>query len=317
MKIILLEGEDVYLKLKKLNEIKDEFLNLKKGVNYFKYTNIDPDDLIYELDMPSFLPGEKLIILEDETYLKQSESNFKKLIKFLDNEESKNINAVLVIISEQKLRDTNKLKKIALTDGKIYNVSKADKKTITNEIFEYLKQNDSFMEYKDIIYFIETVGDDLYKIINELDKLVRYTKSKSEKNIKREYIDKVVNKTIDSKMFEVTKVLEVKMNKKAVEIINENFKDKTEILGLISYLYSYYLDILLTKEALENGIQPRRVLNLPPNRSFMENIYIKVARNLELNKIKYILKELSRIDELTKTDTQDTLILLKALIMNI
>lgn len=328
MQIILLEGEDIYLKLKKINEIKLKQEDLKSGINYFKYQKIEAEDLIYQIEMPSFLGGDKLIILEDETFFKTSEKNNKTLIDFLsENAEDKNINVTLLCVYDQKLRDTNKLKKIFMQYGRIYNISKPNDTEIRKEIINILKHENMQMDYKLIMYFIESVGKDLYKIVNELDKVIRYVKQKSKEkskdtkiqniNISKEDIDKVIIKTEDAKMFEITKALEINQNQKALKIFKENFSNKTEILGFVSYLYSYYFEIYLTKLAQENGVSPDSVLNLPQNRKFVANIYRRLANRFETEKLKYILKELSRIDMLTKSENTDTYMLLKSLIIYI
>lgn len=329
MNLILLEGEDVYLKIKRLNEIKQKIFkenNLNEGINYFKYQKINVEDLIYQIEMPSFLGGEKLIIIEDETYFKQIETNSKKIIKFLENEENiKNINITLVFFYNQKLRDTNKLKKIFLKSGRIFNIAAPNENEIRKEIINILNKEKVKMEYKEITYFIQSVGNDIYKIINELDKIIRYKKQEKIKEnkassniqIKIEDIDKIVIKSEDAKMFDITKALEISQNQKAVKIFTENFKNKNEMLGFISYLYTYYFDIYLTKKASSERISPESILNIPPNRRFVINIYKKIAGRLSLNKIKYILKEISRIDRLTKTENTDTYMLIKALLMYI
>lgn len=320
MKLILLEGEDIYLKIKNLNNIKNNFKNLKEGVNYFKYSKIEVDELIYEIEMPSFFGGEKLIILEDERYFKQSEKEFKKFTKYLEEIEI-DINVEIVFVYNQKLRDTNKLKKIILEKGKIINISEIKEQDIKKEIIEYLEKNNGFIEYKNINYFIDSVGRDLFKIINELDKVLSYVKykdkNKNKYNITKEDIDKIIIKSQDAKMYEITKALELNNKKEAINIINENFETKTKLLGLISYLYKYYIDIYLCKEAKNYGINPKTIIDLPKNRLFVVNIYIKQAEKLGMKKIKYILSELSRIDYLSKSENTDTLLLLKALIIYI
>lgn len=320
MKLILLEGEDIYLKIKNLNNIKNNFKNLKEGVNYFKYSKIEVDELIYEIEMPSFFGGEKLIILEDERYFKQSEKEFKKFTKYLE-EIKIDINVEIVFVYNQKLRDTNKLKKIILEKGKIINISEIKEQDIKREIIEYLEKNNGFIEYKNINYFIDSVGRDLFKTINELDKVLSYVKykdkNKNKYNITKEDIDKIIIKSQDAKMYEITKALEINNKKEVINIINENFETKTKLLGLISYLYKYYIDIYLCKEAKNYGINPKTIIDLPQNRLFVVNIYIKQAEKLGMKKIKYILSELSRIDYLSKSENTDTLLLLKALIIYI
>ena len=64
---------------------------------------------------------------------------------------------------------------------------------------------------------------------------------------------------------------------------------------------------------MENSIS--LVLKLKQNQTFLESKYIRIARKIGINKLKYILKELNEIDEMYKQGDENANYRLKNLIM--
>lgn len=64
---------------------------------------------------------------------------------------------------------------------------------------------------------------------------------------------------------------------------------------------------------MENSIS--LVLKLKKNQTFLKSKYIRIARKIGINKLKYILKELNEIDEMYKQGDENANYRLKNLIM--
>ena len=64
---------------------------------------------------------------------------------------------------------------------------------------------------------------------------------------------------------------------------------------------------------MENSIS--LVLKLKQNQTFLKSKYIRIARKIGINKLKYILKELNELDEMYKQGDENTNYRLKNLIM--
>lgn len=64
---------------------------------------------------------------------------------------------------------------------------------------------------------------------------------------------------------------------------------------------------------MENSIS--LVLKLKQNQTFLKSKYIRIARKIGINKLKYILKELNEIDEMYKQGDENANYRLKNLIM--
>ena len=64
---------------------------------------------------------------------------------------------------------------------------------------------------------------------------------------------------------------------------------------------------------MENSIS--LVLKLKQNQTFLKSKYIRIARKIGINKLKYILKELNEIDEMYKQGDENANYRFKNLIM--
>ena len=64
---------------------------------------------------------------------------------------------------------------------------------------------------------------------------------------------------------------------------------------------------------MENSIS--LVLKLKQSQTFLKSKYIRIARKIGINKLKYILKELNEIDEMYKQGDENANYRLKNLIM--
>lgn len=74
-----------------------------------------------------------------------------------------------------------------------------------------------------------------------------------------------------------------------------------------------YIVSICLKDDMENSIS--LVLKLKQNQTFLKSKYIRIARKIGINKLKYILKELNEIDEMYKQGDENANYRLKNLIM--
>ena len=78
--IYLLYGKETYLLENALKKIKKLFGNLVDGLNYIKIDNTNLDNLIPELQTPSFGFEKKLIIVKDTDLLKKQSKKKAQII---------------------------------------------------------------------------------------------------------------------------------------------------------------------------------------------------------------------------------------------
>ena len=186
-------------------------------------TNIS--DVINDLDTYGFFSERKVIHASDAFFLTASKGeidhNIDSFTKYINNPSLDNI----LIISCSKL------------DGK-KNICKLVKEkfnciTINNDPKDFIKKKtkDYKITYDTINYLIYSVGEDLERIDNELDKLMLY--KSDTKEITRNDIDLIVVKKVDDNIFDLIDAIIKKNKKKSLNIYSEMINYGEEVFKIL------------------------------------------------------------------------------------
>ncbi len=299
--IYLLYGEEKYLIENDIKKIKKIFGDLIKGINYILLDENNIDEIISDIETPAFGYSKKLIIVKDTGLLKKDGK--KKNVKAVSireklNEYIKNnidiINEMAVVIFTEDDVDKNELFK---TIDKIGCTCKFDyQKPIElqkriNAICQAYKVNiDNFT----LQYFIESCGTSMQDLINEIRKLIEYVGVNG--TIKKEDIDKLSIKQIDSVIFDLTDNLGKKNIKNAMEVLQNLLYLKEPIQKILVTLYNHFKKLYLVKLALKYNKDVTQVLNLKPNQTFLVSKYKNQASYFNEKDLRIILKELADLD---------------------
>lgn len=299
--IYLLYGEEKYLIENDIKKIKKIFGDLIKGINYILLDENNIDEIISDIETPAFGYSKKLIIVKDTGLFKKDGK--KKNVKAVSireklNEYIKNnidiINEMAVVIFTEDDVDKNELFK---TIDKIGCTCKFDyqkpielQKRIKAICQAYKVNIDNFT----LQYFIESCGTNMQDLINEIRKLIEYVGVNG--TIKKEDIDKLSIKQIDSVIFDLTDNLGKKNIKNAMEVLQNLLYLKEPIQKILVTLYNHFKKLYLVKLALKYNKDVTQVLNLKPNQTFLVSKYKNQASYFNEKDLRIILKELADLD---------------------
>ena len=299
--IYLLYGEEKYLIENDIKKIKKIFGDLIKGINYILLDENNIDEIISDIETPAFGYSKKLIIVKDTGLFKKDGK--KKNVKAVSireklNEYIKNnidiINEMAVVIFTEDDVDKNELFK---TIDKIGCTCKFDyqkpielQKRIKAICQAYKVNIDNFT----LQYFIESCGTNMQDLINEIRKLIEYVGVNG--TIKKEDIDKLSIKQIDSVIFDLTDNLGKKNIKNAMEVLQNLLYLKEPIQKILVTLYNHFKKLYLVKMALKYNKDVTQVLNLKPNQTFLVSKYKNQASYFNEKDLRIILKELADLD---------------------
>lgn len=299
--IYLLYGEEKYLIENDIKKIKKIFGDLIKGINYILLDENNIDEIISDIETPAFGYSKKLIIVKDTGLFKKDGK--KKNVKAVSireklNEYIKNnidiINEMAVVIFTEDDVDKNELFK---TIDKIGCTCKFDyqkpielQKRIKAICQAYKVNIDNFT----LQYFIESCGTSMQDLINEIRKLIEYVGVNG--TIKKEDIDKLSIKQIDSVIFDLTDNLGKKNIKNAMEVLQNLLYLKEPIQKILVTLYNHFKKLYLVKLALKYNKDVTQVLNLKPNQTFLVSKYKNQASYFNEKDLRIILKELADLD---------------------
>ena len=317
--IYLLFGEEKYLIENSLKKIKKTFGKLVKGINYILIDETNIQEIIPNIETPAFGYNKKLIIAKNTgLFKKDSKKKNPKLVetkellnKYInDNIDLIKESIVIVFIEDEAEKDDllESFEKLGIVCKFDYQKPLELQKRIKNICQAYKVNIDSNV----IQYFIESCGTNMQDLINEIRKLIEYAGENG--TIKKEDIDSLSIKQIDSVIFDLTDNLGKKNIKNAMEVLYDLLYLKEPIQKILVTLYNHFKKLYLVKIALKSNKDILTTLNLKPNQTFLVSKYKNQSNYFGEKDLKNILKELADLDYKYKIGLIDINIGLEAIL---
>ncbi len=299
--IYLLYGEEQYLLEQCIKKIRGIFGECIKGINYIQIDENNVSEIISDMETPSFGYEKKLIIAKNTGLFakegrKKSEGivKLKNMVNNYINENIDNINqSVVLIFVEQDIEKSELYKTI-------------DKLGITCQ-FDYQKPMQLITRLKAICnqynvkvenyvlqYFIEACGTNMQELINEIRKLIEYAGDGG--TIKKEDVDILCIKKLESVIFDLTDNLGRKNISKALEVLKNLIYAKEPIQKILITLYNHFKKLYLTTVAIILNKDISESLNLKPNQTFLVNKYKTQAGYFKGKELRNIMQDLCDLD---------------------
>lgn len=314
--IFFLYGEDTYRSRQKLNLIKQKFLAKdKSGLNLVELdgSKILYKDLKKEFTSAPFLCDKRLVVVEN---LLTQNKQVKLFDELNDLIKSKNIpDFTFIIFREEGKPDQRKglfktLKKIAQTEE--FNLLAGNQ--INQWIVKEVKSRGGEIDQQAVNQLVVFVGNDLWQLSNELDKLLAYNKK-----ITLENVNLLVNAKQDDNIFKVMDAISVKNKSQAIQLIKQQLEDVgndfTYLLNMIIRQFRILIQVKsFSKQNNPTSQQTASVLKLHP---FVAQKTLAQVKNFEMNQLKNIYSNLMDIEYKLKTGQANPAVLLDLLIAEI
>lgn len=299
--IYLLYGEETFLLESILKKIKANFGELVKGINYIQIDETNVKELIQDIDTPAFGYEKKLIIARN-TGLFNKESKGKKsswaeLSTKISDYISNNINIVnesTVLVFVEDVIEKNELYKVIEKNGIVCNFERQNPLQLVGRLKTICKAYKVEIEDSVAKYLIETCGTSMQDLINEIRKLIEYVGEGG--TVKKEDIDLLAIKQIDSVIFDLTDSLGNKNIKKAMDTLNGLIYNKEPVQKILITLYNHFKKLYIVKLSEKYNRNTAECLNLKPNQMFLINKYKTQAKYFNENELRKILEELINLD---------------------
>lgn len=299
--IILLYGEDTYREKEKLREIMEEHKQKhKSGLNlrYLEGKTTSFDDLRNEVLGISMFQEKKLVVVLNLL------SNSKLRDDLLEKGEvfvsSSNI---LLLVEQSKLLKKDKFLSFIEKNGKVQEFELLTGVKLKTWIKKEIEEKEGNISESALEKLIEYAGSDLWRIENEISKLVSYSKDISEKNI-----DLLVHPSHETNIFDTIDAIAVKDKKKAINLIKSHVEKGESAIYILAMIASQIRNILSVKSggAGQLGMHPF---------VFRKTTY--QAKNFNLEELKNIYSRITQLDSEIKVGKIDQSIALDVLISEI
>ena len=301
----LIYGENTYLIEREIKAVKKQFGEIVQGINYVAIEQNTLENLITEIETPSFGYPKKLIIV-NKCNLLQKELKTKKnknieiaqkLANYIE-ENNKELDSIILLIIEETAEKTNTLYKTIEKFGLIKEYTELKPAELVAQLKNICNAYKVEIDNDTLKYIIETCGTSLQELINEIRKLIEYAGAGGK--IDKKAVDLLAIPKIESVIFDLTDNLGRKKTKEALEVLKNLIYNKEPVQKILITLYNHFKKLYLVKLAQKENTDIVKVLNLKPNQTFLTTKYKNQAGYFSEQQLRTILEELINLDTNSK-----------------
>ncbi|MFH1822942.1 MAG: DNA polymerase III subunit delta [Patescibacteria group bacterium] len=349
--IIFLFGQDTFRSREKLYQLKAKFIREidQTGNNIFILDGktITLALLNEKISPRSLLISKRLVIIED-IFLNKNSAVLAEVANLL-KEKNSVLEDTIIIFWESNIFTKNIRGKSAayLADAsgreKILNKSQ-------NQFFSFLVKQKYTQEFKQlsnteavswakkqveakggaITYqavqtLISLIGNDLWQINNEVNKLLNYkegiepklTRGGKPTPIETEDVENLVRGNFDENIFALTDALSNKNKAQATELLEEQIEAGLTESYLMNMIIRQFKILLQIRQGLDSGLSSRKMISELRLHPFIIQKGINQVRNFNFETLKNIFSHLIKIDYQMKTGQADSKVMLNLLVAKI
>lgn len=300
--LYVLYGEETFLLENCVKNIKKLFGEKITGINYILLDETNINAIISDIETPAFGYEKKLIIAKNTGLFKKDlkrkskndNSDLKEKLNTYIKENISQINETVVIVFIEETAEKCELLSTIDKYGITCNFEYLKPIQIQNRLKAIINAYKVNIEMSTLSYLIECCGTDMQELINETRKLIEYAGEGN--TIKKEDIDKLSIKKMESIIFDLTDSLGKKNTKQAIEVLRNLVLSKEPLQKILITLYNHFKKLYLTKIAISQNRDVTTSLDLKPNQIFLANKYKAQASYFKQNELRKILQELCDLD---------------------
>lgn len=184
---------------------------------------------------------------------------------------------------------------IAQSDGFAIEINKRSFNELTALLIKGASVRGKTIEQRTARYLLESVGDDIANLQNELDKICAFVKHDK---ITEKDIDLIAVKTVEARIYDMAKHLTTKNSDEAFSVLDTLISQSVEPTLIMGTLIAPFVDMYRVKSAMLAGRRPDDVANYYnySNKLFRLTNQTRLIRNLSINQLDVCLNILNDAD---------------------
>ena len=331
--IIFLYGEDTYRSRQKLNLLKEKFLReVDKNGNSLaalKGETVAMEKINESLGSPSLFSRKRMIIIEN-IFANKSKTVLDQLYKYLKSQtdgkarENENIIIFWDNIGADKIK-SDKLFKILSKQKFTQEFKPLSNTEAGNWIKKEALSRGAALKQNAAAELTALLGNDLWRLSNELNKLIHYKKGREKKaadnnikpSIEVEDIRALVKGRLDENIFALTDAISGKNKALAIKLFYQELEAGANDGYLMHMIIRQFKILAQVRQGLDSGLSERKILSQLKLHPFVLRKSLNQARNFTLPILKSIILKLIKIDWEIKTGRTDAAAALSLLIAKI
>ncbi len=289
--VIFLYGEDSYRSKEKLNEIAVHYKELRKSALNLIYVDANQTDFsnfYNNFKISPMFAEKKLVILKNIFANKKFQEDFLEEINILQE-----LKDVIVIYENEAVDQRLKLFRVLLKECKNQEfklLTGLSLKKWAQNIFEKLngKINNDALDL-----LLNYVGNDLWRLSNEIQKLIQF---KNGAAIQKIDVELMVKPKIESDIFKTIDALAQKNKKQALALLHKHLDGDDNPLYILSMIAYQFKNLLMVKELSEKGVMYASIVKKSGLHPFVVKKSYFLCRQFTFEELKQIYRQIFKID---------------------
>jgi DNA polymerase-3 subunit delta len=300
-----------------------------EGYEAFNYIVLDATETTVDhvLESAETLPlfaERKVVLIKNAPYFQKTKNGLtaKDEEKFLHYLSSPSPSSIVIFHSAGDLDKRRKVYKAAQKSGKIVDFNKFNDVDFAKWVTKRFKSEGVTIDGASLRYFVEMIGylgknsdKTLYQVNSEIDKLIHF--SKEEGSVTRDQIDKVIEKSFETNIFELLDALSAGNVKTGLHSVHELLEGGEAPLKIISMISRQFRMIYKTKALQSEGHSGTSIASKLGTPGFVANKNTNFARRMTFDQLGEIIGDCIKYERMIKTGKMSQEIALETLIVEI
>lgn len=316
--IIFLYGPDTYRSRQKLNEIIEHYKKIHKSGLNFNFFDLEEKEISYqdfrdEFQQVSMFKEKKLAILINIFSNQQFKENFLKNAKKFIN--SKDL--ILLYEKRNEVLLADPLFKFLKKEVKSQEFKPLEGQKLKNWIKKEFGNYQMKIEPGVSEKLISFVGNNLWRLSNEIKKLVSYKSKFQNIEISRKDVELLVKPEIETDIFATIDAIASKSKRQALELLHKHLEKGDSPLYLLSMINFQFRNLLIIKNLIEKQKSYSSIIRISKLHPYIIKKSYFQARKFTFEELKKIYQKIFQTDLGIKTGRIDPRTALDLLIAEI
>lgn len=300
----------------KLNEVVESYKKIhKSGLNlrYFDCSEKTAEDtfnnLKDEIRQASMFEEKKLAVVINPFLDSEFKEKFLKERKDLLKSED-----IILLYEEGKIAKNDSLFKFFIKDTKSQEFQILSGQKLKNWVRRRFERYETKIESDALEMLIEHVGSDLWRMNNEIKKLVSY---KNNTTVKKEDIKLLTRSKIETDIFKTIDAISQKNKKQALNLLHKHLEKGDSPLYLLSMINFQFRNLLIVKDFVEKYRPYSVILKKSGLHPFVVKKSYSLSQEFSIRELKKIYRRIFQVDLDIKTGRIESKMALDLLIAEI
>jgi DNA polymerase-3 subunit delta len=300
--IIFLYGEDSYRLNKKLKEIVRQYKNQKKGLNFVSFDAgvSSYEEFSQEIRQKSIFCEKKFAIVKNVISSKEFKEKILKDIAALAVSDE-----IIVACQEGRVLKTDRLLAAFKKNAKCQEFEPLGPLKLNAWIQKEAADLDLKISKAGVDKLIISVGNDLWRLSNEIQKLANYRYGK-DGEAQAEDIVLLVKPKIETDIFKTIDALAKKNKKLALQLVHEHLEKGDSHFYILSMINYQFRNLIVVKAGSERGGEGQDLAKKLGIHPYVLRKSLELSRGFSLADLKRIYSKIFQIDLDIKTGKLDS-----------